>query len=615
LGYAFSRSNLTGGEGLDWYPRQTGEIRSELDQIRFWDSADLEISRPDAGRPYTVQLVPATATFLTPATAPLDMGASRDRAYLISGTNVLRYNNFDDTTAEDTDNIGTTLIQVAVGADNSVAVLDNTGDIWFKGTQTENYLRVYNSAADSVMLNALAIWLVKGRIIAYCNDSTTASDGVMLEIAPVITGTPATPTAGTHTYTVIDTFNCVMNDCVDAGHAIIAAFSDGSLRSYVPESDNAGVAPLLSVRARVTMPGRERPYSLGWNLGKLLVLTLDTDQDHARLYTAEVLDVRFDYVVGGLQLVRTWENSGETAPAYTKNMVATRDEVLFWIAEDIAENNLWRYDLVTQGLFRDRKDERSAALGSVIFDDVLAFIQGANLVTTVATFKTSGYLITPNITFGLNTPINWTAFVIEAAELGPAGVEIAFYRSSDPESILDPNHGGWVLINTVSDLAQSGVEQTKINVTSNTQALMVKLNGPSNGLSTPVLTRFAMRGMPKHRDWIAEVPISISDMVYAPGRMPLRIPGWGDQVHNTLLAKEGASTVLTVLDPPITIRGIVDKIIEPTETVGTRGSQGRVLVVVFRGTRVGVGSEGGSEQGITGLGIGQLGVATIGIDT
>jgi hypothetical protein len=615
LGYAFSRSNLTGGEGLDWYPRQAGETRRELDQIRFWDSSDLIITRPDAGRPYTVELASETAAFYTPAAAPVDMGASKDRVYLIAGDTVYRFDDFDNATPDDTDDLNVTLVQIAVGVDNTVAVLDANGDIWLKGAQTETYLLIYDSSADGPMLAAKAIWLVKGRVIAYCNDASTASDGIMLEIAPVITGTPATPTEGAHVFTTVDTFACVMNDCVDAGHAIVAAFSDGSVRSYVPQADAAGDAPLLTIRARATMPGGENPFSLGWNSGQLLILTLDSDHDHARLYSGQVLDVRFDYVIGGLQLLRTWEESGETAPAYTKNMVSTRDEVLFWIAEATSENNQWRYDLVTQGLFRDRRDERGTPLGSVSFDDSLAFLEGNDLVTTTALHKTSGYLITPNITFGLNTPINWTAFVLEAISL-EGGAEVALYRASDPEAILDPDHAAWILVTTLADVINSGVEQTKINVTSNTQALMVVLTASADAATSPSVTRFAMRGLPKHRDWIAEVPVNISDMVSAPGRAPMRIPELGDQTLGLLLSKEGASTVLTVLDPPITLRGIVDKIVIPTATVGTRGSQGRVAVLVFRGSRViGAGGGGAVETGITGLGIGLLGVATLGIDT
>ncbi len=83
-------------------------------------------------------------------------------------------------------------------------------------------------------------------------------------------------------------------------------------------------------------------------------------------------------------------------------------------------------------------------------------------------------------------------------------------------------------------------------------------------------------------------------------------------IHNRLLSTEGASTTLTLLDPPVVLRGIVDKIIEPVTALTARGSQGRVAVIMFRGTRVGTG---GVSTGTTGLGIGLLGVATLGVDT
>ncbi len=133
IGYAFSRSNLTGGEGLDWWPRTAGEREIPTDPIRFWDSENINIRRPDAGDPYKLELVPGFVNFLTPASTPLDMGTSRDSIFVIQGQIVNRFDDWADTTPEDTDDLGVALTQLAVGPDGSVAVLDTTGEVWFKG--------------------------------------------------------------------------------------------------------------------------------------------------------------------------------------------------------------------------------------------------------------------------------------------------------------------------------------------------------------------------------------------------------------------------------------------------------------------------------------------------
>jgi len=618
LGHSYSRSNLTGGEGLDWWPRVVGEPRREIDEIRYWDSGNIDLSRPQAGLPFTAQLVKDVTTFWTPTGSPVDMGASIDAVYIIEGTNVHRFDDWSDTTPEDTDNIAVTLTQLAVGPDNSVAVLDNAGDVWFKGSQTNTYLKVYDSTVDGD--DAVAVWWVKDRIIIATNDAASAAQGALREVAPVIGGTPASPTESA-TVSTVDTFEGACLDVVDAGHAIIACFSDGSIRSYVPQTDTAGGTPALTVRGRTQAPIGEVPYRLAHNLGSVLVLTLEeTPGDTStvtRVYSASVLDQRFDFVVGTMQLLREWRGSAETQPAYTKNMVSTRDEVLFTIGEATSEFNLWRYDLVTGGLFRHAERSRAGTTGLTVFDSRVAFCDGTDVIIDHLTnYVTDGYLITPNITFGLNTAINWTAFTIEVLGLATAGVAVSLYRTTDPEAILDRTHAGWVLVDTLTDPAQSGIERSIVNTTANSLALKVEMVSSTTTLVSPSLTRFAVRGFPKHRDWIAELPINISDMVEAPGRMPLRVDGHGDSVHNTILSLDGAAIDLVVLDPPTSIRGVVDQIMEPTSYITDRGSQGKICMMVIRGSRLtgstAAGSGGDAGMGVSPMGIGAMGIGDVG---
>lgn len=610
LGYAFSRSNLTGGEGLDWFPRIEGEADRETDKIRFWDSANIDVERPPEGTPYVLTLSKDSAIWFTPATAPTDMGASKDRLYVLVGQIVNRFNDTTDTTPDDTDDLGSALTQIAVGPDNSVAVLDTGGSVWYKAASTETYLEVYDPATDGPTTPAIAIWLAKGRIFAYCSDAAEAADGILLEIAPVIAGTPATPTEGAHVYTTIDTFAATMLDLIDAGHAIIASFDDGSVRSYVPQADTAGTTPVIQIRGRINVPVGEVPYALAWNLGTLLIFTLD-NKSNARLYQTSVLDERFDFIVGPMQLIRTWENSGETSPNYVRGFTARRDSIHFWIEESVNTNNYWHFDVVTGGLHRHNNDGWPDAKGAVDFDDEFLWIDDGDIRQTDQTvFQPTGYLITPNITFGLNTAINWLAFVMEAVNLEFTGVRIELYRSGDPTAIQDPNHASWVLTDTLTDVIQAGVEKNITNQTSNSLALQVKLFASTDMTKTPELSRFAVRGLPKHRDWIAEVPINISDIVEAPGRMPLLIPGHGDVVHKRLLLKDGAATDLVVLDPPVTIRGVVDGFLEPVSYITDRGSAGRFAVMIFRGNRL-TGTQG--AQGKAGVGVGPVGIATVGI--
>lgn len=615
LGYAFSRANLTGGEGLDWWPRVVGESASELDPIRFWDSANLDIRRPRSGEPYEVKLVRDLATFWTPGSSPVDIGSSRDAVYVAEDTDVHRFDDWGDSTADDTDTLGAAaLSMIDVGLDDTVIAVNADGDIYIKPTTSDSYVLAYEAGVTGDPVTCA--WWVKGRIIAARHDATTntAEDSELCEISPGISGTSAAPTASA-TVVVIDTFAGVLNDVIDAGHALICAFDDGSMRSYVPQTDTAGGAPSLTIRARTQVPVGENPYKLGWNAGAVLVLTHQKTGSNAtvRLYQTEVLDARFEFVVGPLRLLRVWEDTVETAPNYTKNVVSSRDEMFFLIGEGANDYSIWRYDLVTEGLFRHHKAERASGTGLVLFDERLGFCDGADVVLQSDTaYVTDGYLITPNITFGLNTPINWTAFVLEATGLDQPGSKIDYYRSEDPASILSPDAAGWVLTESYTDPAQSGVERPIVNTTSNQLALMVRMYASSDASATPDVTRFAVRGLPKHRDWVVDLPVNVSDYVTAPNRYPMRVPGHGDTEHRTLIGLQGASTTLEVFDPPITLRGIVENILEPTSYVTDRGSQSKMCMIRFLGSLL-TTEESYSVQGNAGLGIAPLGIATLGV--
>ena len=618
IGHAFGRQNLTGGEGLDWWPRPAGEPNLDFDIIRFWDSANIDIRRPRAGQPYSTTMSKVFEDFVTPASTPVDIGASQDSVYLAEGSHVLRYSTWGDTTAEDDDNLGNTIVMMDVGIDDVVVSTLSNGDIYIKPADSEVHTRVYDASAQPTP-NALAAWWVKGRILAACKDSTSAENGQLIEVAPGIGGTPASPSV-TPTVTLIDTYTGDMLSCVDAGHAIVGGFSDGSLRSYVPQTDSSGITPVLTVRARTQAPKHVVPLTLGWSLGQLLIMTLEKAPTGTnkilRLYTTTVQDERFDYAVGGqnMQLIRTWDGVEEDTPAYTKQFTTSRDEAFFAVGEGANNWNVWRYDFVTQGVFRHIKAERAAVAGLTLYDGRLALCDGADVVLeSDQTYAATGYLITPNVTFGLNTPIAWASFIMEVLHLETSGVKVEMYRSTNPEAILDPDSADWILVRAFTDVSQSGVEVPTVGIEGNTCAIQLKFYSSTSGTVAPDVQRFAMRGLPVHRDYVVELPVNISDLVTAPGRMPLRVPGIGDAAHETLIAMAGQSKTCTVYDTPIVVRGQVEATLETIPFMSDRGSQGRYCMVRVLGKLIDGAAADVQPQGDDGMGIGTMGIATMGI--
>ena len=82
-----------------------------------------------------------------------------------------------------------------------------------------------------------------------------------------------------------------------------------------------------------------------------------------------------------------------------------------------------------------------------------------------------------------------------------------------------------------------------------------------------------------------------------------------------LVEQQGQSCEIRLLDVPTTLRGVVDQIAVPMTYTTNRGSQGRLSLMRFRGNRIVSSEEIASPQGTTGLGIGTLGIAMLGVDT
>ncbi|GAG30292.1 unnamed protein product, partial [marine sediment metagenome] len=51
IGYAWARTDFSGGEGLDWDPRELAleQDQAALDGIRFWDSENIDVRRSQEG--------------------------------------------------------------------------------------------------------------------------------------------------------------------------------------------------------------------------------------------------------------------------------------------------------------------------------------------------------------------------------------------------------------------------------------------------------------------------------------------------------------------------------------------------------------------------------------
>ena len=622
LGYAWARTDVSGGEGLDWDPREISIEReaAALDIIKFWDSDGLDIRRPDtAGQRYNIRLSRTFEQWSLVTTDPRDITSSLEFIYVADGDTITWYTGWSDTTPVGSDTpAGNIKAIVAAPNDTVVAVLDD-GSVWAK-LPTEVVWTATPAPASG--FPAQGVWFVNGRFVVSTFETVGQDAAELYEV--LYDG--ATWVAGTPFATATSEFVSV----VESGPAIVAACLDGTVRTYVPDLDN-DLAP--QEQSRTTMPDGETPVLLGSNAGILLIMTV-ADRDEVfdpgganeplqdiRLYQAEVLDARFQYVVGSRQLKREWVGA-TVEPDTRRNMPTTRDEVYWFVRELRAtdENSgivlseaLWRFDLVTTGLNRVVSDGTTDLQSLIIFEDRaggINFTDSNILISSDTTYQPFGYMIFPNLTFGLNTPITWLATVLEAQNISFGGAQVELYRTSDIEAILDPWSDSWVIEQRISAQGQSGIEKPMVGVESRTLALQLRVYPSQGATETPRVTRTAIRGIPAHRDLVMVVPVNVSDYVSVPGRKPIRQPHLGDSIHRELLSLVGSGVEAILLDPPTSLRGIINNVSEPIQFLSDRGSVSRYCLVEIRGNEF---QQTIPPVGDEGVGLGLLGVSTVGI--
>jgi len=606
LGYAWARTEYDGGEGLDWDPRElpADTAISANDVRRFWDSKNIDVAAPPAGHLYSATLSKKFEIFDDAHLSDVsDVAATSQHVFVSTRTSaddgkVLWYTSWDHAALVEEVDIPGGVLQLAVSPGDEVMALSSTGTVWYRPSNGNTFTAIYDGSTHS---HPSGIWFVKGRFVA-CR---TGELGELLDDG---------------TFTIFDTFS---NDyqvvaVVSAGPSIVAAVTDGTIRSYVPEQSNQTDpnSVNLVIRGRTEMPKGETPSVLGASGSIITILTLGNDvSGHGqvtRFYRAEALSAQYDYVIGGLQLQREWFNTNEHF-SVVSNMNTTRDAIWFAITERDKNTYVWRFDLVTFGLSRHSTTFGGEGYAVTLFDSKTAIVnefQGKLFITSDKHHE-YGYVISPNLTFGLNTDIIWISTVLEAMNIDSNRSMVELWVTTDAEGILNHRHPSWQIVTRMYAGSQSGSEVPLIDIKSRTLAMQVRFFS-SNGVESPKLTRTAVRGLPSHRDWIVNLPIDVSDYYEVPYRQIGHRPGMGDMVQSELLSMVGRHVNLNVLKPSLQFHGVIDAIEEPVEYVTARGSASVYVMMQFRGSR----GEGTTyPTGDAGTGIGLLGVSLLGTGT
>lgn len=558
-GETFSRSDFTGGEGLDRAHRRNG---TPQDWSRYWDSRNIDITPAKAGEAEELKLLHSTSSLRA-------AGVGVDRTALVRiGTTlygIVSSATLVDRTANPTATTPTWTTEDP-GGTGDIQDLAALGDELYSSQATTGGIRKRSSAgtwaAWSDLAGATRLWAVKGRIIA--------SVGATLYEARAAAGS-----VQLHTLPSGQTWN----DVIDAGGAILAAASDGQVYVFAEQAGD------LVLKGQTDFPG-EVPTAIGYAQGLVFIGTgqpTTTGGRIGRLYRSILVGLRLREA----QVLREWGTGTATLDHSPKRIIGTREAVYTGIIEDGTETHLWKYHLETGGLSRDLILAASGLVhGLAVVDDrMFATVFGSGLWRENTTYASSGYLIGPLADFFSAARKVWVGGRLQTNSV-PTGTQVVLAYSTNPAALEAPTHASWV--NLITATAASPGEGTETAISEvESRYLTGKLTLTPNGAatSTPTVLAFAFRGLSIPTEVDYSLPINISDRLELPGRKPLTVNGVGDAVYEALSDLIGQSVTLTLLRPDEVVIGQLRTLSSPISQLPRRGSPTVYALLTVRGQR------------------------------
>jgi hypothetical protein len=549
IGQIFSRSDFSGGQGLDSAHRRNNK---ENDVSRFFDSKGVDPFHGGEESSYHVHLLyTMAASGQTLDSVPVSgLTFTGTEQYLAQTTNENLYVTDAQTIYVSTDKgenwntVTSTNVSynikgiVAFGNDLFVVTGDNGINkqlIHYDGSTWTD-----ESLGTSITGYFTGIWFVKNRLIV-TGKSTTAE--YLWEADPYTGNFTNVFQTAQALVTVEPTHE--ITSVTDAGAVILASSTDGNIYSL---KDVSGTLQLKG-QSRI---GDEEVETITALEGIIFFGTQERGTNKGRLYRSDLVVADDLYVLANRQLLKEWDNGVDASP---HAMFASRDSVYVGVRESASETYLWRYYLPTAGLARDLK------------------VPGAGIVNG-----------------------------IDQTE----GKAVEIYVSTTYDTIDDPNSSAWELIGQ-SVSGRGGVEY---QLNRNARYLNTKIVLEPNVTFTesPEFRTVSIRALPRPELVVVTVPINLSDQVERPNRKAFKVKNLGEVIYQTLKNKEGDSVTLQLYEPSEIIRGVVESVQYPISERSEVGSVTQFCLLRVRGVR----AEDAATIVTRLLGVGQLGVAGLG---
>jgi len=600
FGQIYSRTDFSGGEGLDKAHRRNG---TEIDFSRYWDSKGVDVFHGDEDTGYNAHLlydVEQKTLTLTDT-----------NNYIAQTTNGYLYITDDNDVYQSTDNGDTWGSPMSsTGITYKIQGITSFGDDLFLvsgdgGTNKELFF--YDQSADTWTNQSLGasftgyftgIWFSKGTLFV-SGKSDTAE--YLWESSPFTqnfsgdfqTTNALTQTEPTHEFT----------DVIDAGAVVLAGNTDGNIYSLKLD----GGSWSLKGQTKLSF---EEIHSLAATEGLVFIGTKGSQSQTGRFYSAEVTVADNLYVLANRQLIKQWDNGIDLTP---HSMFVTRDSVYMGIHESATTTYLWRYFLPTAGIARDIGVTHASNTTSLVKGITQAgttvpkfvFVSsGQGVYKELDTYVSTGYIVTALADFYTSEKKQWVGAKLNTNGVSAGTVELA--TSTIPTDIDNIDSPTWQ--NQITIASGVGGDEQVLELVDG-RWITAKLTITTSDTSqSPELLSFAIRGFQLVNDLVVDMPINISDQIERPFRKALRINGQGELIYQALRNKEGKNVQLEIFRPDTLLRGIIENVSSPIEEISSRGSVTQYCIVRFRGSKVIATSSSGQGLGIQLLGVNNLGL-------
>ena len=590
VGQIFSRSNFSGGEGLDTAHQRNGE---EDDVSKFFDSKGIDVFHGDEEGSYKVHLLHSTDEINVRGSGNDLQGTNN---YIAQTTNGNLYLTDNNNIYQSTNN-GASWTTVSTGLTinynftgiapfgNGLFLTTANGTsnselIKFDGTSTWTEETTAMTSAGGLT----GIWFAKGQL--FISGKTTTAE-YLWAVSP-FGKTWSSSDLTTASAIIVSENTYGITGVVDAGAVVLVSSTDGNIYSI---KDIAGT---MTLKGQTFVPFEE-VHSISAAEGIVMFGTKEVGTNTGRLYRSQLTVADDLYVLADRQLIKEWIITG--IDASPKFMFATRDSIYMGIKESANDSYLWRYYLPTAGLARDL-EASNGSLITGITQSAGKFIivsSGKDIYKESSTlFVTEGYIILPNADFFTSESKQWVGIEVEHNELSE-GRQIDVFISTTYNTIDNPDSSNWELVG--QSVAGTGGVEYELNRTARyvNSKIVIKPNTTFTSSPRPELV-------------VVTIPINLSDQIERPNRKRLRVTGLGETIYQTLKNKEGDAVTLILYEPSETIRGVVESVQYPIIEDGNLGSVTQYCMIRVRGVR----AESTTTSISRLLGVGTLAVTNLG---